>query len=360
MNRIRLRNLVFGAVGVATWTAMAHAQQPMPPGPPPLPRIVTPDDTPSATNPAPGSNPQPGSIPDATTNVVPPVNPALAANPQPAPAVAPPTTEATPSTAVIESPMPEVLDSRRARRSSGLPGQIETDRDSFTPSIRTAGQGIWITEASYSFIDNSHASATHSFPELLVRYGLWDRVELRFGFNYEAGGSANSVSGEGGSFLNGGGLEHETNVLYGVKVALTRQDQWLPESMVIVQGFTPMSGPDSATQLLVVYGWGWELPNCWKIDAAMRYSEDSEGGDHFNIWSPSIVCKIPFGDRWAGHIEYFSEMSANKRDDFSKQFISPGLHCLLTPNLEVGVRVGFGMNEQSARFFSNVGVGWRF
>jgi len=33
---------------------------------------------------------------------------------------------------------------------------------------------------------------------------------------------------------------------------------------------------------------------------------------------------------------------------------------LLTPNLEVGVRIGFGMNEQSARFFSNVGVGWRF
>ena len=254
--------------------------------------------------------------------------------------------------------MPEVLEFRRGRRSD-LPGEIETDRDSFTPSIRTAGRDIWITEASYSFIDNSHSHSTNSFPELLVRYGVWDRVELRLGFNYEAGGGSN-VNGEGGTFLNGGGLEHETNLQYGVKVALTLQDQWLPESMVIVQGFTPMSGPDPATEYIVTYGWGWELPKCWKIDAAVRYAEDSESGDRFNIWSPSIVCKVPVGERWTAQVEYFGEMSANRRQDFSRQFISPGLHCLLNENLEVGIRVGFGMNEQSARFFSNVGVGWRF
>ena len=76
MDRIRLRNLVFGAVGVVLWVAMAHAQQPMPPGPPPLPRIVTPDDPPPATNPTPATNPQSGSTPDAATNVIPPANPA--------------------------------------------------------------------------------------------------------------------------------------------------------------------------------------------------------------------------------------------------------------------------------------------
>ena len=83
------------------------------------------------------------------------------------------------------------------------------------------------------------------------------------------------------------------NISYGFKVALTLQDAWLPKSIVLVQGFTPTSGPDTATQYIVTYGWGWELPNCWKIDAAMCYSEDSEAGDRFNLWAPSVVLAFP-------------------------------------------------------------------
>jgi hypothetical protein len=36
------------------------------------------------------------------------------------------------------------------------------------------------------------------------------------------------------------------------------------------------------------------------------------------------------------------------------------MHYLITPNLEVGLRLGWGLNEQSAAFFTNVGFGWRF
>jgi hypothetical protein len=32
----------------------------------------------------------------------------------------------------------------------------------------------------------------------------------------------------------------------------------------------------------------------------------------------------------------------------------------VTPDLEVGIRVGWGMNDQSARFFANGGFGLRF
>ena len=36
------------------------------------------------------------------------------------------------------------------------------------------------------------------------------------------------------------------------------------------------------------------------------------------------------------------------------------MHYLVTPNVELGVRVGWGLNEPVGRFFSNVGFGWRF
>lgn len=302
-------------------------------------------------------------LPGARTvsaQTMPPGNPVAAPNVPP-----PPPIESRPSTGT-ESPIPDVLESRR-EESAGegerreRRDEIETDRDSFTPAVSVVGRQRLVVESAYSFIVNRRAYETHSFPELLLRYGIADRVELRLGFNYEAGGASAAVAGgEGGEFMEPGRIERETNISYGFKVALTEQSKLMPSSIFIAQGFTPTSGPDPATQYVLTYACGWELQNKCKLDAAMRYSEDSEHGDRFAIWAPSIVFKVPFCERWAGHVEYFSEMSANRAEDFSKQFISPGVHCLLNPNLEVGVRVGWGLNDQTARFFSNAGFGWRY
>jgi Putative MetA-pathway of phenol degradation len=105
---------------------------------------------------------------------------------------------------------------------------------------------------------------------------------------------------------------------------------------------------------------GWELPNKWKLDSAIRYGFDTERGDHFNDWAPSVVLKVPVGEKWNTHVEYFGIFSQGKAEDSVIQFISPGLHYLVNDNFEVGVRVGWGLNDQSARFFSNVGFGARF
>jgi hypothetical protein len=92
----------------------------------------------------------------------------------------------------------------------------------------------------------------------------------------------------------------------------------------------------------------------------MRYGTASDKEDHFNQWAPSVVLKAPVGERWAVHAEYFGLFSTGKENEFTRHFFSPGAHYLVTENLEVGVRVGWGLNDQSARFFSNVGFGWRY
>jgi hypothetical protein len=104
---------------------------------------------------------------------------------------------------------------------------------------------------------------------------------------------------------------------------------------------------------------GWELPRRWKFDTAFRYATGSEAGDRFDVFAPSAVLKVPVGEKWNVHAEYFGLFSRNKEPNFVVHYFSPGAHYLLTPNLEVGVRVGWGLNDQSARFFSSAGVGWR-
>lgn len=258
----------------------------------------------------------------------------------------------------LESPSSGPVERRSESRSEDT---IETDRDSFTPATTTAGRKRLIVESSYSFIDNRRTFETHSFPELLLRYGITERIELRLGWNYEVGGGGNVVSSaEGGEAPEGSGVVHEFQMLYGVKVRVSEQRNWLPGSSLLVQGFTPTSGKDPATQMAVGYVFGWELPNRWKLDAAIRYGSESEEGDRFSVWAPSTVLKVPIGERVNVHAEYFGLFSRDRREDFAHHFFSPGVHYLVTPNLEAGVRVGWGLNDQSARFFSNVGLGWQF
>lgn len=239
--------------------------------------------------------------------------------------------------------------------------EIETDRDSFTPATTLAGCGRVIVEAAYTFIDNRTVPETHSFPELLVRYGASDWLELRLGWNYEVGGAGSPVSGNVPSdFGEGDALEREHRVNYGLKAWISEQDAWLPESALIVMGFTPTGGEAKDTHVSATYVFGWTLPNRWVWDSALRYSTGSLDDDRFDVWAPSTVLKIPLGERWKAHVEYFGVFSDNREDETVQQFFSPGLHYLVTNDLEIGVRVGWGLNEEAPNFFSNAGLGWRY
>lgn len=245
--------------------------------------------------------------------------------------------------------------------------EIETDRDSFTPATTTAGFRRVIVESAWSYIDNRAVPDTNGVPELVTRYGITDLLELRLGWNWEAGGAANSIS-SGGSDPEApieNEIERDSQLTYGFKAALTSQIDWRPQSAVILQAATPTFGIDTATSLIGTYVFGWQFgenpygKRC-KWDSAIRYSYDSTEGDHFNIWAPSTVLKIPLGERWTTHAEYFGVISQGRERDRTQHYFSPGIHYLVTRDFEIGIRVGWGLNDESANFFSNVGGGLRY
>ena len=236
--------------------------------------------------------------------------------------------------------------------------EFETDRDAFTFAPTTAGGGTSILETSYSFLDNRVGPETHSVPEVLVRRGLGDRVEARLGFNYEAGGPG-TVSGSafGGEDIE---TEEESRVLYGTKVETSDQSGWLPRSAVVLQGYTPVSGPSNKSTLVVGESFGWRFANGWEWTSAMRYGTGFEAHDSFNQWAPSSVVKIPLGNRWNVHAEYFGIFTSEKKIPLNIQYASFGGHVLATEDLEIGLRVGWGLNETTPAFFTNVGLGIRY
>ncbi len=235
---------------------------------------------------------------------------------------------------------------------------LETDRDSFTFAPTTTGADTSILEASYSFIDNRTGPESHSFPEVLVRRGIGERIEARLGFNYEAGGPG-TVSGSelGGEDIE---TEEESRVLYGAKVETSEQDGWLPRSAAVLQGYTPVYGPSNKSTVVVGESLGWRFSNGWEWTSAMRYGTGFEEEDSFAQWAPSSVIKAPIGDRWSLHVEYFGIFTSQKEIPLNIQYASFGGHVLATEDLEIGLRVGWGLNETTPSFFSNVGIGLRY
>lgn len=239
--------------------------------------------------------------------------------------------------------------------------ELETDRDAFTPAVSTVGRGLTVFESSYSFIDNRRVAETHSLPESLVRLGIGDRFELRLGWNYEVGGAGDVVSGNSASEeSSAGAIERESQLLYGFKTRLTEQRGWMPRSATIVQAYTPTSGASPATDYVLAYVFGWEFAERFRLDSSMRYGSEHDRHDVFNQWAPSVVLRAALNERWHAHVEYFGIYSDGAERDFSRAFVSPGAHYLVTENLELGVRVGWGLTNDAPSLFSNVGVGWRF
>lgn len=182
--------------------------------------------------------------------------------------------------------------------------EIETDRDSFTPATTTVGRRRWVIESAYTFLDNHRVLETHSFPELVLRYGVTDWLELRMGSNYEVGGAGNPVSANVPDDLQDEPeLEEEATISYGLKAALAKQNGWIPQSAVLLQAFTPTAGQATDTHLAFTCVTGWRLANGWVWDSALRYATGSAEEDRFNVWCPSTVIKIPLGERWKAYLE---------------------------------------------------------
>ena len=238
---------------------------------------------------------------------------------------------------------------------------LGTDRDAFTPCTHCVAPGTVLVEASHVYIDTIAGPPTNNYPESLFRIGASDWFEWRIGANYGVGSQGNIVTsveiGEG--TLDGSTL-YESSLLYGFKVNLTSQDGLRPQSCLIMEGCTPAYGDVFGTVPVATGVAGWELPNGWRLDTAIRYAYAEGLAAWFSRWSPSTVLRVPLSDRLEVHTEWFGSYSVGIHDTNSQPFVSPGFHVMVTQRLELGLRVGWGLAADAAPFFSDAGLGWRW
>jgi len=238
---------------------------------------------------------------------------------------------------------------------------LDADRDAFTPSAYCVDPGRGLVEGSYVFIDNLTGLPTNNYPELLVRRGVTEWWEWRFGVNYGVGTQGNVVTSvEVGDGTPDGRTLYEASILYGFKAATSKQDGLVPDSCFIMEAATPTAGDVFGTVPVATLVAGWDLGADWRLDGAIRYAYSEAATNWFSRWTPSVVLRVPATERWEVHAEWFGSFTQGLETDTQRPFFSPGTHYELAENVEIGLRVGWGLSKEAAPFFSDAGMAIKY
>jgi len=249
---------------------------------------------------------------------------------------------------------------------------LETDRSDFTEASSVVGAGRIQWEMGYTYVRNDDGGVlthTHSAPEILCRIGITENLEFRLSWNYlfEREDEAGVISE----------IDGAEDLEVGVKIALTEQHDWWPELAMILQISTPtgarqFSNDDVTYAMSLLYG--WDLPCDFTLGGSTIYANPAEHAtiavaplpatgviDHHNVYAQSVTLGIPLvGDWWNMYIEYFGIFTDGRASDTPQNYLNGGFTWLVTNDLQLDWRAGFGLNESADDFFTGAGMAWRY
>jgi outer membrane putative beta-barrel porin/alpha-amylase len=243
--------------------------------------------------------------------------------------------------------------------------RMETERHDFTQSATTVGRGVVQLETGYLYSykdEHEEIEQAHVAPEMFLRIGLSDDIEFRLRWNY-AWQFFDEEPNEASAM----------DLIWSVKLQITEQCGWMPESALEIRSSVPTGG--SAFTLGRVeagfdYIYGWKLNDNWSLYGSTGYAPgglgdfslqpDEPQGDRFTVTSQSVALGKELTEKNTIYAEWYGLFSDGLEENFSLSFFNVGIDHYFTDDLLIDFRAGVGLTEDSEDFFTGVGGGVRF
>jgi len=227
------------------------------------------------------------------------------------------------------------------------PAPLVTDRPDFTESTSAVATGRVQLESGLTF--TSGDDDTLEAPEALLRIGLADRLELRL----EAPSYARSDPGDDGF----------GDSSLGFKLELADQRGARPALALIGSVGLPTGESDLAADPLqpgAILAASWDLPHELALGLnAGATSADDGAGDNFSEYSASAALGFPIAGDLSGFVEYYG-LYRSGGGGGPEHVADGGLTYLITPDVQLDVRVGVGLNDRAPDWLVGAGLSIRF
>ena len=231
---------------------------------------------------------------------------------------------------------------------------LVTDRPDFTESSSTVGCGVLQLESGATYADFSDGSDVTTVGEILARWGVLDKLELRFLLPTYAreSGQGDSTSG----FLSSGvGLKYElaqgkgSGFLGGMEAALIA-------STTVPTGTGDFESSD--WQPAAVLATGWELSPDVGIGANLGVARPADDGTRFtSVWA-SLAMGVGLNESTSIFVELlgFNREEHRGPNTVTFQF---GLTYLFSSDLQADVRAARRLTDHGVDFLIGAGISWR-
>jgi hypothetical protein len=244
---------------------------------------------------------------------------------------------------------------------------LDTDRPDFGAATTTVGLGRAILETGYTAYLN-HSPGTRftgqTLPDAVLRVGLFaDWFEFRIGESY-ARFKTTTTDGGVPATTTQNGLQ---DLYLGVKLGLTEQREFLPESVLILQSTAP-TGPSSVTahRFLpgAIYVYGWDIIE-EKLDFGGLFEADkvvSDSGIPYVQMAQTLEVRYWFNSKFRTFLEWVAlyPTAARTPGVGPEHYIHPGLTYFVTNDIQLDAHVFIGLNKHSVDFFGGPGLSIRY
>lgn len=245
--------------------------------------------------------------------------------------------------------------------------RIETERHDFTQSAVTVGRGVLQFEGGYTYFykDTGHEiEGSHSTPELMVRYGISEDIEIRLRTNYAWQFIDEEPNQEGAEDLR-----------YSIKLQLNRQCEGSirPTSALEIRGSAPTGGNDFSTdraEFSLDHIYQWECSDGITFAGSTGFGTNgfadfgllpvNASADRFVALSQSAVLGCELSEQNTLYAEWFGIFSQGLADEFVVSIFNIGVDHYVSDNIVVDIRFGKGLSSDSDDFFCGVGGGVRY
>ncbi|MHB8897607.1 MAG: transporter [Thermoguttaceae bacterium] len=239
------------------------------------------------------------------------------------------------------------------------PAPVPEQRPGFMARLAGLAQGRTMIEGGYAYLTDSEAGTRteeHVVPDLLLRVGLSDRLEVRVGW---PGVSVVSQSGAPGDSVAATTLD--PNV--GLMLDLCPQRGWVPQTALL--GSVPITlGGDrfamNSLQPVCEVLYQWQLGDAWAVGGSSGLGMYRDEGDHYVQWQQSVDVDYLLTDR-AG---LFSQWQALADDgsarDATRHMLSVGASWLWTDRLQITWRIGAGLNHFAPDLLTDIRFGFLY
>lgn len=235
---------------------------------------------------------------------------------------------------------------------------LDSDRPNFTDTSTTVGYRRLQIESGYTYTHAVGGDSTHDIhdlPELLVRYGLAERLELRVEWNEGMVFDRFTDRNSGRVVTESGSID----VDFGFKYAISKQDKWRPQSAIIVSISAPVGAAFQSSRQVdpfVNYLYSWEFTKKLSMTCNTGSWWTAESGDHLSRLSQTAEVDYELTEKLRVFTEWYAFFFRNASDDRPQYYYDAGLTYLVTPNIQLDWRAGLGLNSVSDGFFTGCGL----